>query len=123
MSSGVTTSLSELLAGPATGGDPRPDVALARRAVAGSWVVFAVVAVAFGVLGATETAIPLRYRALAYLALMGTVSLYHGGFEHVENLRGRGSRSGRGTSSRTSRSWRRRSGCSSCGRSSASGWR
>ncbi|WP_435064293.1 Brp/Blh family beta-carotene 15,15'-dioxygenase [Halobaculum sp. EA56] len=104
MSTGLGSSVREWLAGPPSDGggvDPgeRTDdghgdraagTALARRAVLGSWLVFAALTVAFAAFATAGVSVPLRYRALAYLGLMGTVSLYHGGFEHVVNLRGRG---------------------------------
>ncbi|UIP01413.1 Brp/Blh family beta-carotene 15,15'-dioxygenase (plasmid) [Halobaculum sp. CBA1158] len=104
MSTGLRSSPREEFDGPPSddGGTEREGVSgpsdppggqtLARRAVLASRVVFAGLAVAFVALAAADVTVPLRYRAFAYLGLMGTVSLYHGGFEHVANLRGRGER-------------------------------
>jgi len=100
MPTGLGSSVRTWLTGPPSddegvdrgeqGDDIVAGTALARRAVLGSWVVFAGLTVAFAAFAAAEVAVSLRYRALAYLGLMGTISLYHGGFEHVVNLRGRG---------------------------------
>lgn len=57
---------------------------LSRLVLAGLVAAFA----AGRVLGVT---VPLRVQGMAYLALMVGLSLPHGGFEHVLNLRGRGS--------------------------------
>ncbi|RXK51508.1 Brp/Blh family beta-carotene 15,15'-dioxygenase [Halorientalis pallida] len=62
----------------------------AGRLLVASWALFAGLTVLFGAATVFETTVPIRYQAIAYLALMIGVSLPHGGFEHVANLRGRG---------------------------------
>lgn len=60
------------------------------RLLWGSRVLFLVLTVAFTLGTAAGVTVPLSVQGVVYLGLMGTVSLYHGGFEHVANLRGRG---------------------------------
>ena len=60
--------------------------------MSGSWLVFGVLTVAFALARVAGAVPSLRVQSLLYLALMVGVSLPHGGFEHVENLRGRGER-------------------------------
>ncbi len=60
--------------------------------VSASWLVFGAMTVLFGLARAVGAVPSLRLQSLVYLALMIGVSLPHGGFEHVENLRGRGER-------------------------------
>ena len=60
------------------------------RLLRASRAVFVGLTVAFAVVSYAGVALPLDAQAAVYLGLMGTVSLYHGGFEHVANLRGRG---------------------------------
>jgi Brp/Blh family beta-carotene 15,15'-monooxygenase len=65
---------------------------VAETLVSGSWLVFCGLTVLFGLARVTGAVPSVRLQSLAYLALMIGVSLPHGGFEHVENLRGRGER-------------------------------
>jgi len=74
-----------------TGRTERPSGVTARL-VAGSRVVFAALTAAFGLAALVGTHLSMDVQAAVYLGLMGTVSLWHGGFEHVANLRGRGDR-------------------------------
>lgn len=62
------------------------------RLVAGSRLVFLALTAAFGLGAVAGTDLSMRAQAAVYLGLMGTVSLWHGGFEHVANLKGRGER-------------------------------
>jgi Brp/Blh family beta-carotene 15,15'-monooxygenase len=55
-----------------------------------SWLVLGLLTVEFALVGLADIAIPLWARAVVYLGFMIGVSLPHGGFEHVENLTGRG---------------------------------
>ncbi|WP_135363985.1 Brp/Blh family beta-carotene 15,15'-dioxygenase [Halosimplex halophilum] len=59
------------------------------RLLRASRAVFLWLTVAFAVATYAGVTLPLAAQAAVYLSLMGTVSLYHGGFEHVANLRGR----------------------------------
>jgi Brp/Blh family beta-carotene 15,15'-monooxygenase len=65
---------------------------VAETLVGGSWLAFGVLTVLFGLARVVGAVPSLRVQSLLYLALMIGVSLPHGGFEHVENLRGRGER-------------------------------
>jgi Brp/Blh family beta-carotene 15,15'-monooxygenase len=79
--------MSNALAGRAHArGTPTARLLVASRAV---FVALTVGILAARVVGAAPS---MRVQAVAYLGLMGTVSLWHGGFEHVANLRGRGER-------------------------------
>ncbi|MFB6083870.1 MAG: Brp/Blh family beta-carotene 15,15'-dioxygenase [Halorientalis sp.] len=60
------------------------------RLLAASWVVFGGLTVLFGAATVLGVTVSVRLQALAYLGLMIGISLPHGGFEHVANLRGRG---------------------------------
>ena len=62
------------------------------RLVVASRVVFLVLTSAFGMAALAGTRLSMPAQAAVYLGLMGTVSLWHGGFEHVANLKGRGER-------------------------------
>jgi Brp/Blh family beta-carotene 15,15'-monooxygenase len=55
-----------------------------------SWVLFVGLTLLFGAATVLGVTVSLRLQAIAYLGLMIGVSLPHGGFEHVANLRGRG---------------------------------
>lgn len=61
-----------------------------RRLLRASRILFLVLTAAFALGAVGGVGLPLSVRAAVYLGLMGTVSLYHGGFEHVANLKGRG---------------------------------
>ncbi|WP_302082187.1 Brp/Blh family beta-carotene 15,15'-dioxygenase [Salinibaculum rarum] len=63
---------------------------VAGTLVSASWLVFGMTTLLLGVSRVAGTVPSIRVQSLAYLALMVGVSLPHGGFEHVENLRGRG---------------------------------
>ena len=62
------------------------------RLVGASRVVFLVLTSAFGMAALAGTRLSMPAQAAVYLGLMGTVSLWHGGFEHVANLKRRGER-------------------------------
>jgi Brp/Blh family beta-carotene 15,15'-monooxygenase len=62
------------------------------RILLGSRAVFVGLTAAFAVGAVAGVSLSVRVQSLAYLGLMGTVSLFHGGFEHVANLKGRGER-------------------------------
>jgi len=61
-----------------------------RRLLGASRALFLVLTLAFGAATVAEVTVPLSVQAVVYVGLMATVSLLHGGFEHVANLRGRG---------------------------------
>ncbi|MFB6217687.1 MAG: Brp/Blh family beta-carotene 15,15'-dioxygenase [Halobacteriaceae archaeon] len=61
-----------------------------ERMVAASRAVFVGLIAVFGVAALVGATPPLEVQSLVYLALMVGISLPHGGFEHVANLRGRG---------------------------------
>ncbi len=65
---------------------------VAKTLVGASWLVFAGLTVGLGLAHLTGTVPSIRVQSLLYLLLMVGISLPHGGFEHVENLRGRGER-------------------------------
>jgi len=67
-----------------------PTAGPAGRLLVGSWALFAGLTVVCGVARGLGVTVPVSLQSLAYLALMLGVSLPHGGFEHVANLRGRG---------------------------------
>ncbi|SDF52779.1 Brp/Blh family beta-carotene 15,15'-dioxygenase [Halorientalis regularis] len=69
---------------------PTEDDGAAGRLLVASWALFAGLTVLFGAATVSGRTVPIRLQAIAYLALMLGVSLPHGGFEHVANLRGRG---------------------------------
>lgn len=60
------------------------------RIVTASRAVFLALTVGFAVGALAGVSVPMGAQAAVYVGLMGTVSLLHGGFEHVANLRGRG---------------------------------
>jgi Brp/Blh family beta-carotene 15,15'-monooxygenase len=63
-----------------------------RLGLVGSRTVLLVVGVGYAVVAAAGVTPDLAVRSWVYLALMVGVSLPHGGYEHVANLRGRGER-------------------------------